>query len=170
MEDSSEDARYWIWHSYRMMETAKGLHRVADELHGRNTSPKSDQALFSGEFVAVPVLMALAMEIALKAWQCRERKRKPDRGHDLLKLFESLEEKTQARLQASKPDLLDPILGTKFPPVLPGLKSILSSHRKEFERWRYLYEVQNGNFETGQFNEALAAVIGLFENPVREPT
>lgn len=147
----------------RMIETAKGLQRVANELDGNETSPKSDSLLFSGEFIAIPVLMALAMEIALKAWQCRERNGKPDKSHDLLKLFDGLEDKTQARLEARMPDVLDPYLGSMFPPVMPGLRKTLSSHSKAFERWRYVYEVRYANFETPRFEEALTAVIEVYE-------
>ncbi len=152
-----------------MMERAKGLHRVANELHGRHTSPERDQLLFSGELVAVPVLMALAMEIALKAWQCRERKAEPDKSHDLLKLFESLEEKTKARLQARSLEYLHPALGPKFPPNCAGLEWMLSSHRKSFEDWRYPYEARGpGTFDTGQFNVTLAVVIEMYEELARE--
>ena len=92
--------------------------------------------------------MTLAMEIALKAWQCRERNEEPDKSHDLLKLFDGLEDKTQARLEARMPDVLDPYLGSRFLPVMPGLRKTLSSHSKAFERWRYVYEVRHANFET----------------------
>ncbi len=151
-----------------MIETAKGLQRVANELDENKTSPESDLLLFSGEFVAVPVLMALAMEIALKAWQCRERNGKPDKSHNLLKLFDNLEDKTQAQLEARMPDVLDPYLGSKFPPVMPGLRKTLSSHSKAFERWRYVYEVRHENFETGRFKEALTAVIEGYEEVSQE--
>ena len=40
--------------------------------------------------------MSLATEIALKAWQCSERQAPPDRTHDLLKLFKSLNRHSDA--------------------------------------------------------------------------
>lgn len=167
MQDHSDDAKFWIWQSYRMMETAKGLHRVADEMYKSENSPDSDRILFSGKFVAVPVLMTLAMEIALKAWQCRERNGEPDRKHDLLELFESLDETTQARLQERALEYLHPTLGPMFSPDRSGLEWVLWAHREVFRRWRYSYEMRNGNFETGHFNMALTVVIGMFEESAR---
>ena len=170
MDDNRGNATDWNWHSYHMMEKAKALYRVADELDRRGTPVNQDQLLFLGKLVAVPVLMALAMEIALKAWQCRERNAEPDKSHDLLKLFESLEEKTKARLQARSLDYLHPTLGPKFPPNCAGLEWMLSSHRKNFEHWRYPYEARGpGTFDTGQFKVTLAVVvIEMYEELARE--
>ena len=157
------------WNSDRMIDKAKGLLRVAHELDGNKNSPKSDPLLFSGEFIAIPVLLALAMEIVLKAWQCLERNGKPDKSHDLLKLFDGLEDKTQARLEARMPDVLDPYFGSKSPPVMPGLRKTLSYHNDAFERWRYSYEVRSAYFETPRFKEALAAVIEVYEEVSQKP-
>ena len=151
-----------------MIERAKGLQRVANELDRNKTSPESDSLLFEGELIAVPILMALAMEIALKAWQCRERNGKPHRSHNLLELFDGLEEKTQARLEARMPDVLDPYLGSRSPPVMPGLRKTLSYHSDAFERWRYVYEVRAAYFETPRFKEALTAVIEVYEEVSQE--
>lgn len=145
-----------------MIRTAMALQCIANELDDDKTSPKSDQLLFSGKLIAAPVLMALAMEIALKAWQCRERNGEYDRSHDLLKLFDCLDEKTQSQLEAKMPDLLDPWFGPKGPLVRKGLKKTLSYHRKAFERWRYTHESRDEFFESGLFKEALTAVIEAY--------
>lgn len=52
----------------------------------------------------ISTALALATEIALEAWQCRERKGPPDRCHDLLKLCDGLSEETRSVLQAACPE------------------------------------------------------------------
>ena len=89
-EPSSVLDPFWV------IEDAKALQCVAEELHGQDSqSVKSDTVLFRGRALAEPILLSLALEIALKAWQRRERQGAPDRCHDLLQLFEGLEEATQ---------------------------------------------------------------------------
>ena len=88
------------WDTDSMIWNAKSLQRVAKELERHEESPQSDPLLFSGRFLAGPNPLTLATEIALKAWQCQERKGKPDRSHDLMKLFDSLESSTQETLEA----------------------------------------------------------------------
>lgn len=99
------------WDPYWVIENAKALQRVVKELDGEGSqSVESDLLLFQGKYLAEPILLSLALEIALKAWQRRERQGAPDHGHDLLQLFEGLEEATQKRLEAKMPPLLDPWL------------------------------------------------------------
>ena len=50
-----------------------------------------------------PILLSLAIEIALKAWWCREHKETPVRIHDLLELFNSLELNTRETLEVTCP-------------------------------------------------------------------
>ena len=114
-----------------MILNARSLQRVAKDLGRHMDDPHSDPLLFEGKFVAIPVLLTLATEIALKAWQCRERKAKPDRSHDLLKLFDGLSRDTQTRLEGKLPEVPCPIPGS--PPTKPGIRTTLSSHRKIFE-------------------------------------
>ena len=49
-----------------MMDNARSLQRVAHEIERNETqSLKSDLLLFSGQLLAVPILLSLAAEIAL---------------------------------------------------------------------------------------------------------
>ena len=76
--------------AYSMIENARSLQRVAKELEWDwSKSPESDPVLFEGKFLASPILLTLAIEIALKAWLCRERKKDPPCIHDLLELFKN---------------------------------------------------------------------------------
>ena len=82
----------------------EGLERNRD-------NSKHDTLLFSGVFMAVPVLLALATEIALKAWLYKEKKETPDRRHDLLDLYDDLGEITRKRLEAKVPEVPHPLPG-----------------------------------------------------------
>ena len=153
------------WDPYWVIEDAKALQRVVEELHSQDSkSVESDPLLFQGKFLVEPILLSLAIEIALKAWQRRERQGAPDRGHDLLQLFEGLEEATQKRLQAKMPPLLAPWPGE---PLREGLRELLGSHRNAFIKWRYPYEGdEEGSifktFETAAVHQALAVLIDAY--------
>ncbi len=162
MSDSKNDERGWD--AGYMIWTAASLQCLVKELKQDENLFKSDSLSFQGKFLAIPILLALAIEIALKAWQCRERQAEPDRGHDLLKLFEGLEEDTQAWLEAKLPEIPDPLLGSGFEPIQPGIRTRLSSNRKMFEQWRYLYENPGGKtFQVGALNEALTVLITAYD-------
>ena len=155
-----------IWDMVSMIWNAKSLQRVAKELEWDGESPQSDHLLCSGKFLVVPILLALATEIALKAWQCRERKGKPDNSHDLLRLFDGLGEATRTRLAAKLPELPNPLPG--FPPIRPGMRETLRSHKEAFVHWRYLYENSTGMFQTAAIEEVLAATIDVYDKAVDE--
>lgn len=161
------------WDPYWVIEDAKALQRVVKELPSQDAkSVESDPLLFQGKFLAEPILLSLAIEIALKAWQRWERQGVPDHCHDLLQLFEGLEEATQKRLQAKMPPLLDPWLGE---PVREGLRELLCSHRKAFIKWRYPYEGdEEGSifkmFETAALHQVLTVLIDTYYERESGPT
>ena len=96
-EDESCDTDSMIWN-------AKSLQRVVEKLERNGSeSPQSDLLHIQGRALAVPILLSLATEIALKALLCLERKKGPPRIHDLLKLFEQLEPDTQELLRTEMP-------------------------------------------------------------------
>ena len=89
-------------------------------------------------------------EIALKAWQCRERKGEPDHSHDLLELFDRLEPGTRELLKAEVPSF-EPLLKT------------LCSHRDAHTLWRYIHEDPGGVFHTASLNRALTVIIDAYD-------
>ena len=154
-----------------MMDHARALLRAAQEMDRDSPSPASDPALFSGRLMAVPVLLSLATEIALKAWLCREGKA-PIRSHDLFCLFCGLEPATQKRLEAALPPIPGITPGIlSDDPADPatvhyqGLRGVLRFHRKAFEEWRYRYEDPWGTFATARLTEALAVIIDEYSKP-----
>lgn len=62
------------WDPYWVIEDAQALPRVVEELPSQDAkSVESDPLLFQGKFLAEPILLLFAIEIALKAGQRRER-------------------------------------------------------------------------------------------------
>ena len=178
------------WDADAMIKNAKALQRVVKELEKNKPKPSlsdgwgkwdrgtEDQLLFRGRFLAVPNLLSLATELALKAWQCRERQKAPERTHELLDLFQSLEQDTQemleARMRKVSPDSLwadalrmqnlspleQELLGAKMHP----LRDVLHSHSDVNIRWRYIHEETYGaQFETGEMDLALTVIIDAYE-------
>ena len=150
---------------HAMIDEAKSLQRVAQELkQNKSESSQSDSFLFRGKHQAVPILLSLATEIALKTWQLREGKKKPDQTHDLLKLFERLKPDTQKMLEERMQKLSPPapFFATKHP-----LRDVLCSHKDAFERWRYSYETFSSGgawFETGEIDRALTALVDAYHD------
>ena len=177
------------WAADLMIRNAKALQRVVKELEknrsklfpldewskwNRDTEAK---LLFEGTFLAIPNLLSLATEIALKAWLCRERQKDPERTHDLLKLFQSLEQDTQemleARMQKQSPcpvwagqtgmQNLSPceqeMLGAKMYP----LRDVLRSHSDVNIRWRYIHEETSAQCELPEIDRALTVIIDAYE-------
>ena len=110
------------------------LQRLAERL-------KTDRENHSGvnqPTTAIPVLLALAAEIGLKAWQCGERDGKaPDKIDDLVKLFDALGDDARTLLEHAMPAHPDPM--ARFIPVYGGIREVLNVNRKLFEVWRYPY-------------------------------
>ena len=153
------------WSLYRMISNAKLLQKIANHLDA-DMELLPDSSLFDGKFIAALILMVLATEIALKALKCQKQKEPPKRTHDLLKLFEDLSEDTQTRLEEGLPSRLDPVFlrgGVQdLCPVGVGMRKVLEYHRRSFERWRYLHEVENANYYLPALDEALTVIIETY--------
>ena len=55
-----------------------------------------------------------------------------------------------------------------FPPIRPGMRETLRSHKEAFVHWRYLYENSTGMFQTAAIEEVLAATIDVYDKAVDE--
>lgn len=137
-----------------MLTHAKSLQNFVCELY--NLDPKIRFRQHMGLFIAVPILLTLATEIVLKAYQLKERG-EYDHSHDLLKLFRGLEKNTQKSLK----DAFSPN-NSKIRPILRSLEGILAIHRDTFINWRYQHET-SGEFYTDSFYQVLKTLIEEFE-------
>ena len=97
-----------------MIWRAMSLQRAARELERNQDNSKHDTLLFSGVFIAVPVLLALATEIALRAWLYREGKESPDLRHDFQIYSYKWYRRPYMTFSASLPSLIGNCLAIRY--------------------------------------------------------
>ncbi len=175
-----------------MILSAKSLQHVTKELDGQNKlgSSQSDPLLFHGTFVAIPVLLSFAVEIALKALLYLESKAGPHLTHDLLELYKKLSESSKKLIKEKIPphkllsmasewdtNIRESLMlsranpsGSNYESELDkALKSTLCFHRKAFVDWRYLHEGSHGQqFFDPALHIVLTAVIGTCDKKLGE--
>ena len=157
---------------YGMIRNAEALQRVVKHLDEASLeSSDSDPLLFGGRVLAGPILLTLAVEIALKALLCQEQKKEPPRTHDLLELFNALEPTTRRALEAPMPgwtafDIFpkeSPYTHGSLPEVLWSCripdKSRRSGYTDAHTYWRYIHENRWGNCRTGELGQALTLIV-----------
>lgn len=111
-----------------------------------------------------PMLLALAMELALKAWFVFDYDTsKVTKSHNLLKLFESLTLESQGRLDAEfKRSVVPYHPNSLF--IDYGIRHILCQHKDAFVDWRYLHEgTKTIRFDQSAFEATLEMVLREFE-------
>ncbi|MDF2982838.1 MAG: hypothetical protein K0Q69_2610, partial [Devosia sp.] len=87
-----------------------------------------------------PMLLALSMELALKAWFVFDYD-DPNvaKSHNLTKLFEALKPESQARLDDAFKRSVAPYHPSGFY-IDYSIRHILYQHQNAFTDWRYLHE------------------------------
>ena len=157
------------WNPDAMILNAWSLQATARQLVSdpdpRKNEPPSDTFHHNGRFFAGPILLALATEIALKAWQCRERAGAPDRTHDLVALFEKLSQEAQDILETRCPKGVIPPALEVFGPIPSGMRGTLELHRNTFVSWRYAYEATDDHIWPDALDAALTAILEAYERP-----
>jgi len=115
-----------------------------------------------------PMLLALSMELALKAWFVFDYDDpKVARSHNLIKLFESLKPESQEKL--------DTEFKRSVAPYHPGflfmdysIRHLLYQHKDAFIDWRYLHERgKNISFDQSAFQATLEMVLREFRKRYR---
>lgn len=172
-----------------MIDNADGLRIIAEMIkrEGQAALDQGNMSIFTGSFQAAPILWALGIEIALKAWICRETNCNRPMGHDLLCLFERLDHKTQELLEDAwqrgrgTGTVDDPIQELVAPrhlmeprtkkdllfPRLSNLREVLEEHRKLFVNWRYLHEMSRESCDPGVLNKVLQVLVDTYRNTPR---
>lgn len=109
-----------------------------------------------------PMLLALSMELALKAWFVFDFD-DPDvmRSHNLMKLFEALKPESQKRLDDQFRLTVAPSHPNLFF-VDYGIGRVLYQHRDAFTDWRYIHEPKHTSFDRGTFQATLEMVLTEF--------
>ncbi len=145
-----------VWNPDLVMIRANSPGQLVEHLEAE----QRDGSWREGTNVAVPILLSLAIEIGLKAWQCRERNRPPDKTYDLLKLFNGLGENARRRLEDRMPEIPTGVAG--LPPYYPGIRDALRQSKNLFVEWRYAHEHHSLFAETGILKTALKAIVEAY--------
>ena len=155
-----------FWHPEWMLHEAARLGQVVERL---DTPEKGHPVRFDRSSIAVPVLLALAIELALKALQWNERDGgQPTQTHDLPVLFKGLKKDTRERIEANMPEI--PGILPELP-RRPGIRTALCRARNVFVDWRYPYEHPGLIVQTADLKTALKAILAAHPvQVVRGPT
>ena len=111
-----------------------------------------------------PMLLALSMEFALKAWFIWDHNTlKTKRIHDLLKLFELLGDTSKNRLDRAFRKNLAPHHPNFLVPDY-GIRGVLHQHANAFVEWRYIHEKREHgiSFDFTTFVATLEMVLDEF--------
>ncbi|RWC39822.1 hypothetical protein [Mesorhizobium sp.] len=151
----------------RIGEAAKALFRKTQSFPGRQFGEHAD--LSEREHVGVePMLLALSMELALKAWFVFDHDdSKVVKSHNLMKLFDSLKPESQEKLDAEFKRSVVPHHPNGFC-IDYSIRHILYQHQDAFTDWRYLHEAKKSMmFDQGAFEATLEMVLREFEKRYR---
>lgn len=115
-----------------------------------------------------PMLLALSMELALKAWFVFDHDSATVvKSHNLLELFEGLKIESQEKLDQEFKRTVAPIYPDFFY-VDYGIRHVLYQHADAFVEWRYLHErKKNMMFNTSAFTATLEMVLQEFKKRYR---
>tara|TARA_R110002020_G_scaffold123081_1_gene279108 strand:+ start:12547 stop:13053 length:507 start_codon:yes stop_codon:yes gene_type:complete len=114
-----------------------------------------------------PMLLALSMELALKAWFVFDfDDPKAVRSHDLAELFNKLKPESQEKLDAEFRRSVVPYHPSFFY-VDYSIRDILYQHKDAFVDWRYLHEPKSTMFDRGAFEATLEMVLKEFDKRYR---
>ena len=113
-----------------------------------------------------PMLLALSMELALKAWYAFENDCvSPVKTHYLTKLFKKLKIETQEQLDKEFKKTADAI----YPSIFEkdhNIRDFLEQHADAFIKWRYLHEYkgpQPMTFNTSLFIATVEMILREFK-------
>ena len=157
-----------------MMRTARSLRHFVKKVEKNDFfDARSDVLLFEGTFIAVPVLLAFAMELALKALLYRGGHTKLEKTHSLGCLYKKLSKELRDRIEEKTPlpyprELVEALRLDVSPHSMPVSK-LLEYHKDAFVEWRYLYEKQNKgirrgrSFHRGELDRVLNSIISVYD-------
>ncbi|MER8669693.1 hypothetical protein NKH45_21205 [Mesorhizobium sp. M1156] len=150
----------------RIGEAAKAILRKTQSFPGPEFRELADTS--EREHVGVePMLLALSMELALKAWFVFDHDDpKVVKSHNLVKLFDSLKPESQEKLDAEFKRSVVPYHLNFY--IDYSIRHILYQHQDAFTDWRYLHEAEKSMmFDQGAFEATLEMVLREFDKRYR---
>ncbi|MCJ9668971.1 MULTISPECIES: hypothetical protein [unclassified Neorhizobium] len=115
-----------------------------------------------------PMLLALSMELALKAWFVFDYDDpKVAKSHDLIKLFERLKPESQEKLEAEFKRSVVPYHPNGLF-IDDNIRHMLYQHKDAFIDWRYMHEpTKTVRFDVTAFEATLEMVLREFQKRYR---
>jgi hypothetical protein len=150
----------------RIGEAAKAILRKTQSFPGPEFRELADPS--EREHVGVePMLLALSMELALKAWFVFDHDDpKVVKSHNLVKLFDSLKPESQEKLDAEFKRSVVPDHPNFY--IDYSIRHILYQHQNAFTDWRYLHEAEKSMmFDQSAFEATLEMVLREFDKRYR---
>lgn len=145
----------------RISRSAEALLRSAQKLD--DTALLTKAGLEDGHIGAEPVLYALSMELALKAWWVFDHNsKKVPRTHDLGKLFDKLHPSSRDQLRSAFRAEVAPYQERFF--MRYEIDDVLRNNADLFVTWRYLHELTGTlSFDRTLFESTLVLVLTKFK-------
>ena len=114
-----------------------------------------------------PMLLALSMELALKAWFVFDYDTpEVKRSHNLSKLFARLKPESQNKLDSEFRRSVAP-RHPNFFSIDYGIRDVLEHHKYAFIDWRYMHEAKSMSFNNSTFIATLEMVLSEFKKRYR---
>lgn len=148
----------------RIGQAAKAILRKTKSFPNRQFEAHEDL----NDIGVEPVLLALSMELALKAWIVFDQDDpRVAKTHNLMKLFNQLKPESQEKLDVEFKRSVAPF----FPSGIfidYSIRDILYQHKDAFTDWRYFHEAtKTMKFDQGGFTATLEMVLREFEKRYR---
>lgn len=146
----------------RIAESAKAILRKTKSFPQMEAAEDRDGMGALADIGVEPMLLALSMELALKAWFVFDFDDSDViKTHNLMKLFEALKPESQKRLDDQFKLTVAPSHPNPFF-VDYGIGHLLYQHRDAFTDWRYIHEPKHTSFDRSAFQATLEMVLAEF--------
>lgn len=143
-------------------ETARAILRKTRSFPAYKSAQREDSRDMK-DIGVEPMLMALSMELALKAWFVFDfDDPKVPKSHDLAKLFDKLMPESQEKLDAEFKRSVAPYHPSGLH-IDYSIRHVLYQHKDAFIDWRYIHEPKSTMFQRGVFEATLEMVLTEFE-------
>ena len=157
---------------FYVISIAKSLQYLVRELKETNKIDGPNRGSHSAKVLTAPLLLALATELGLKALRYQETKKEPLHIHDLIDLFNDLEEDTQTELESAFERLGENTRG-RLEAMLPKppskIRYVLQENKDVFVHWRYSFEHISLCCHTRELDEVISAIIETYYKHSRSP-
>ncbi len=156
---------------FYVISTAESLQYLVREFKETTKIDEPNRDSYLAKVLTVPLLLALATELGLKALYYQETKKNPLQTHDLIELFKALGEDTQAEFESAF-EKLGKNTRARFEAMVPKPKSnmlqyVLDENKDVFVNWRYSFEHSFLQCNTKELDEVVSAVIETYHKLFR---